>query len=110
MLELGVFSLEKIPEKINDYPEFSMFGELPAWGFYVRHADNIKMKSVKLSSAGTEFRTACVFDDMNGLTMEGIKITRTAASLPVILLNKVKGSSFKHIELPDKRKDAVMIK
>ena len=30
--------LAAIPEQADRYPEFSMFGELPAWGFYVRHA------------------------------------------------------------------------
>ena len=24
-----------VPEQINKYPEFTMFGELPAWGFYM---------------------------------------------------------------------------
>ena len=105
----NIDSLERIPEKAGDYPEFSMFGELPAWGFYIRHADNIKMKNIKLSSTGNEFRTACVFDDMDGLNLEEIKITR-AASLPVILLNKVTGSSFRRMELPDKSKKAVLVK
>src|SRR6185312_11855622 len=31
-------SLDKVPEQIKNYPEFTMFGELPAWGFYIRHA------------------------------------------------------------------------
>lgn len=102
-------SLESIPEKTGDYPEFSMFGELPAWGFYVRHADGVKMKNVKLSSTGPEFRAACVFDDMDGLELDGVKISR-AASLPVILLNKVTRSSFKHMELPDNSKEAILVK
>lgn len=31
--------LESIPEMPAAYPEFSQFKELPAWGFYVRHAE-----------------------------------------------------------------------
>jgi len=86
-----------------------MFGELPAWGFYVRHADNIKMKNIVLRSTGPEFRTACVFDDMDGLELDGVQIKRVA-SLPVILLNKVKRSSFQRMEVPDKSKEAILVK
>ncbi|SFD63700.1 Glycosyl hydrolases family 28 [Chitinophaga sp. CF118] len=101
-------SLENIPEKIADYPEFSMFGELPAWGFYVRHADGIKMKNVKLSYTGTEFRTACIFDDVDGLKLDNVQVAK-AASQPVIILNKVKNQSLERMQLPYK-KGAVLIK
>lgn len=67
------------------------------------------MKNIKLSSTGAEFRAACVFDDMDGLELDGVKITRVA-SLPVMLLNKVKRSSFKRMELPDKSQEAVLVK
>jgi len=105
----NIDSLENIPEKAGDYPEFSMFGELPAWGFYVRHANNVKMKNVKLIATGDEYRAACVFDDMDGLDLDGIKISK-AAALPVLLLNKVKRSSFHDMQLPDKSKEAILVK
>jgi len=28
---------DKVPERPTDYPDFTMFGELPAWGIYMRH-------------------------------------------------------------------------
>lgn len=86
---MNVDSLHRIPEAISDYPEFSMFRELPAWGFYVRHASGITFKNVKLSYTGEEFRTACIFDDVNGLKLEKVKINK-AASRPLIILNNVK--------------------
>jgi hypothetical protein len=48
--------LEEVPEKIEEYPEFSMFGELPAWGFYVRHMDGLTMKNITLSIAAPDYR------------------------------------------------------
>ncbi|WP_183559599.1 glycoside hydrolase family 28 protein [Mucilaginibacter sp. SP1R1] len=102
-------SLEKIPEKISDYPEFSMFGELPAWGFYVRHANGIKMKNIKLSYTGADFRPACIFDDVDTLTLNHVQIT-DAASKPIIILNKVKKQSLHNLLLPDKYKGALRIK
>jgi polygalacturonase len=40
--------LKDVKENVNGYPEFSMFGELPSWGFYVRHVNGIEMKNIKL--------------------------------------------------------------
>ena len=42
-------SLDSIPELLAKYPEYSMFKELPAWGFYVRHAQQIHFKNVRLN-------------------------------------------------------------
>jgi len=66
--------LEQVPEQIAEYPEFSMFGELPAWGFYVRHARNIKMKNIILSLDEEDFRPAFVFDDVDGLQLENLAL------------------------------------
>lgn len=31
--KISIDNLSTIPEKPNSYPEYNMFGELPAWGF-----------------------------------------------------------------------------
>lgn len=56
--------LKEFLEQISDYLEFSMFGELPAWGFYVRHARGTKMKNITLKLDHDDFRPAIVFDDV----------------------------------------------
>ena len=66
--------LDQVPEKENDYPEFSMFGELPSWGFYVRHARGVTFKNIKLILANHDFRPAFIFDDVDSLKMERIKL------------------------------------
>lgn len=66
--------LKDVKENINGYPEFSMFGELPSWGFYVRHVNGIEMKNIKLILEKEDFRPAFVFDDVKNLTLKGIDI------------------------------------
>ena len=61
-----------VPEQINKYPEFTMFGELPAWGFYVRHVDGIRFKDVHLSLVDEDFRPPFVFDDVRNLDMSSL--------------------------------------
>ncbi|MEJ7737166.1 MAG: glycosyl hydrolase family 28 protein [Chitinophagaceae bacterium] len=66
--------LQQVPEYEKSYPEFSMFGELPAWGFYVRHARGITFKNIKLKLANEDFRPAFIFDDVKDVNMHEIKL------------------------------------
>jgi hypothetical protein len=95
----GIDSLEKIPENIPNYPEFSMYGELPSWGFYARHASGITFKNVTISCLGEDFRPACVFDDIDSLTLNGLKIPQVK-SIPVIVLRGITNPSLKDIQIP----------
>ena len=97
--KIDLDSLSKVPEKTADYPEFSMFGELPAWGFYVRHAEGIKMKNLKMSYKEFDFRPAMVFDDVKNIDLDGIEI-QTGKELPIILFNNTGKKSLKSIKLP----------
>jgi polygalacturonase len=80
--------LDQIPEKINNYPEFSMFGELPAWAFYVRHVNGISFKNIKVSLDDADFRPAFVFDDVQNLSMEKMDLPE-AKNEQVVLKNVV---------------------
>jgi len=66
--------LDKVPELPASYPEFSMFKELPAWGFYVRHARNITFENVKLVAAKKDYRRAIVLDDVHNIRIERLKV------------------------------------
>lgn len=67
---IGKYRISDVPENRAGYPEYTMFGELPAWGLYVRHADGITLKNVKMRVSAPDYRDALVADDVTGL--EGI--------------------------------------
>lgn len=56
-----------VPEKEDAYPESNMFDGrmLPAYGFYVRHADRVKFENVQFAIQGEETRPAVVTDDVS---------------------------------------------
>lgn len=54
----------QIPEHAEKYPEYSMFGRLPAYGFYCRHVTGLTMRNVQLQLAKKDARPAVVFDDV----------------------------------------------
>jgi hypothetical protein len=64
-----------VPELTTNYPEFSMFRELPAWGIYIRHAKGINIENVTLSAAKKDYRTAVVLDDVHGAEFKGLIVT-----------------------------------
>ena len=84
--------LEAIPELEQSYPEFSNWKELPAWGFYIRHAEGITMKNVKITVADVDYRPAIVADDVKGLTLQAVQINQADApkGKKQIVLNNVK--------------------
>jgi len=73
--KVGLDELDKVPEMAASYPEFSMFRELPAWGFYIRHAKGISFENVKLVCANNDYRTAVVLDDVKAATFKTLKVS-----------------------------------
>jgi len=57
--------LDSIPEMLNNYPEFSYWKELPAWGFYLRHVEGITFDNVVLKAQKPDYRPAIVMDDIH---------------------------------------------
>ena len=46
------------PEKEDTYPEPTMFGELPAYGFFIRHVKGLRMNDVQVSYLKEDARPA----------------------------------------------------
>src|SRR5215510_7581374 len=57
------------PERETSYPEPSMFGEIPAYGFFIRHAKGVSLSNVEVSYLTEEFRPAFVLDDVLDFTI-----------------------------------------
>ena len=89
-----VSRLNHIPEQEADYPEFSMFGELPAWGFYVRHVKGLRFKNVTVKAEHRDYRPAFVFDDVESLSMEQITVVEDDTG-PQVILKDVKDENLK---------------
>lgn len=86
--EIPLTALSGVPECSTNYPEFSMFGELPAWGFYVRHAMGVQFNNVHISVKLSDFRPAMVFQDVQQLKMNRLNI-QSATNQDTIALQDV---------------------
>jgi hypothetical protein len=81
-------NLTKIPECAAQYPESKMFGVLPAWGCYVRHAEDLTIENVGMRVSGRDYRSAMVFDDAKRLTIRQCRVA-SAGREPSIVLHDV---------------------
>jgi len=79
--------LDEVPEKPDTYPEFSMFGELPAWGLYIRHVDGLIMKNIKIKAESPDYRVPVIFDDVVNLYLQNMLIEGEKKSSHIILHN-----------------------
>ena len=58
---------EELPAK---YPEFKMFGTLPAFGLYCRHVRGLRLRDVELAASQPEARPPLICEDVEGLSVE----------------------------------------
>jgi hypothetical protein len=84
---LPIYRLKDVPEVEAEYPEFSMFGELPAWAFYVRHVNGLSLKNITVKAEAPDYRPAFVFDDVNLLKLTRLNIHEDDSDKQVILRN-----------------------
>lgn len=62
----------EIPEREKDYPESTMFGTLPAYGFFCRHVRGLKFDRLALRTEKADLRHAMVFDDAEDVEITGL--------------------------------------
>jgi polygalacturonase len=90
----------EIPEKPAGYPESTMFGDLPAYGFFCRHVKNIKFQNIKLNTATPDHRHAIVFDDVEHVVLESLGAPYAADSAGTIRLDNSKHIYIRNCQPP----------
>src|SRR5665213_1481857 len=94
------------PEREKEYPEPSMFGILPAWGFFIRHAKGIELNGVDMSTMTPDGRPAFVLDDVTNSDFENIKAAK-AEGASAFLLMRVSDFTARNIKgMADTKVDA----
>ena len=95
----------EIPEHPGRYPEHNMFapseyggkdrfkfGQLPAYGFYVRHAAGVTMRNVRFETEKPDERPALVFDDVNAVGIQDFQAPGSQTSPALIAFRSVNGA------------------
>ena len=75
------------PEREKEYPEPSMFGILPAWGFFIRHGRGIELNGIDLSTMQEDGRPAFVLEDVTGSHFENVHAPTRPGTATFVLMN-----------------------
>ena len=83
---------KEVPESPKKYPECTMFGELPAYGFYVRHVNGLRFSNVRLRTAKPDLRHAMLLDDVEDLAIDGLDAGFWPGAEPLLNLIQPRGA------------------
>jgi hypothetical protein len=90
----------EIPEAADKYPEAWMMGRLPAYGFYLRHAEQIELRDVTCIADQRDERPAIVCEDVRDATFSGLSLSAPAHGAPVFDLRDAQRVLITGIEAP----------
>jgi len=85
-----------VEEKEAEYPEGTMFGDLPAYGLYIRHAKEVTLSNVIIRSKTLDTRPGIVVNDVNQFSFSGLDIQSSDKSKSVIQVIKSKNGLIKN--------------
>ncbi len=57
-------ALVEVPERPEAYPAAGMFRTLPAWGFYLRHAEDLTLRNIRLELTSPDGRPPVVNENL----------------------------------------------
>ncbi len=95
------------PEREKEYPEPSMFGLIPAYGFFIRHAQRVELDNVEVAFMQEDRRPAFVLDHVSGADFTGVKAQKASGVATVVLKNVQNFSARDCVPLPDVRVPSV---
>lgn len=94
-------------EREKDYPEPRMFGEIPAYGFFIRHVTGLELSNVEISCLKEDLRPPFVLWEVRGADFQHVKAWH-APDVPTIVLRNIEDLNLHQCKgLPDTRLERV---
>jgi hypothetical protein len=86
----------------RNYPQSTIFGRLPAYGFYVRHVNRLRLRGLELVAARGDARPAIVCDDVSDLILEDLEATAPDDQRSVLVFRNVRRAWLHGCRAPQK--------
>src|SRR3954471_12393010 len=78
----------EVPEREKEYPEPSMFGLVPAYGLYIRHANGVNVHNLAVAYTKEDSRPAFVVEDARNIQFDAVAWQKPSGA-PSFVLRKV---------------------
>ncbi len=93
----------EVPENEKQYPEPEKMGIMPAYGFFIRHVNGIKLNNVEVSYLGKEIRPAFVINHAKDLFLTRIKAQTIEGTKTFVLKDVTNFSLQDCVDLKNKK-------
>jgi polygalacturonase len=90
-----------VPEREKEYPEPSMFGLLPAYGLYIRHAKGIDVRNLSVSYTKEDSRPAFVLQNAEDIRFDDLKWQKPKGAPSLVMRNVQNITGTRCPPLPD---------
>lgn len=80
---------KEVPELEKNYPESTMWGLLPSYGFFIRHVENIKLNNIEIKLVNKDIRPAIFCDDVKSININSFFIKTLYKNENIISFNNV---------------------
>jgi hypothetical protein len=90
-----------VPEEEKTYPETSIFGITPAYGFYIRHVNGIELDGVEVGFATEDRRPPFVLQDVSDVELHDVNAEKAAGVPTAVLRNVERFRSYHSRAIPD---------
>ncbi|OHB64265.1 MAG: hypothetical protein A2Y77_04400 [Planctomycetes bacterium RBG_13_62_9] len=91
----------EIPERPDSYPESTMFGTLPAYGFFCRHVKGLRLQNIHLRTVAPDHRHAMLLRDVQDGVVDSLDAPFAKDSAAMLWLNDCRGVSIRNCRPPE---------
>jgi len=81
---------KQVPELENKYPDADMFGDLPAYGLFCRHAETLVLDNVHFHLEKPDARPALILDRVEDLDLRTLSVAPPSGEEPAIALQNLR--------------------
>ncbi len=85
----------QVPEFEKRYPDPNKFGVIPAYGFFIRHVNNIVMRDVTIEFFNNDYRPPFIINEVTGAIFRNVSAQKTKEA-SFFMLDKVKDFSLQN--------------
>jgi hypothetical protein len=87
----------EVPEYEKDYPDASIFSDLPAYGLYCRHVKHLRLEEVDLKIAQPDARPALVMDDVHEADVNALAAMPPSGTAPLVWIRSTRECRFRNL-------------
>jgi polygalacturonase len=112
-------AVREVSERPDSYPESTMFGTLPSYGFFCRHVTGLRLQNIRLRTTAPDCRHALLMKDVENAVIDSLDAPFAQGSATLLRLTDCRRISIRNccppegtsvfLSLTGKRTDAVSL-